>query len=254
MQFCKRILGVKKTTQNDFIYGELGRISFKTRRLYNILKYWVKILHTDNNKYIKKVYELLKLDHERMPNKINWCSLVKDLLCSLGFYEAWLYQGIGHVDLFLINIKQRLNDNFVQNWSNRLNDSSRALFYNTIAVFRLQPYLELINIKKCRIELTKLRVSSHRLHIETGRWAKPVSIPVNERICDLCAVLEDEYHFVLQCPLYSDLRKKHIPSYYRTRPNMIKFTELINTENKNQIRQLGKFVLDAFELRKLCFE
>jgi hypothetical protein len=30
LQFCKKVLGVKKTTQNDFICGELGRFSFKT--------------------------------------------------------------------------------------------------------------------------------------------------------------------------------------------------------------------------------
>ena len=30
MQFCKRLLGVKKSTQNDFVYGELGRMSLQT--------------------------------------------------------------------------------------------------------------------------------------------------------------------------------------------------------------------------------
>ena len=28
LQFCKKLLGVKQSTQNDFIYGELGRINF----------------------------------------------------------------------------------------------------------------------------------------------------------------------------------------------------------------------------------
>ena len=30
LQFCKRLLGVKKTTQNDFVYGELGRTIYIT--------------------------------------------------------------------------------------------------------------------------------------------------------------------------------------------------------------------------------
>ena len=30
LQFCKRLLGVKKTTQNDFVYGEFGRTSLLT--------------------------------------------------------------------------------------------------------------------------------------------------------------------------------------------------------------------------------
>ena len=28
LQFCKRLLGVKQCSQNDFIYGELGQTSF----------------------------------------------------------------------------------------------------------------------------------------------------------------------------------------------------------------------------------
>ena len=42
LQFCKKILGVKQTTQNDFIYGELGRIDFQSQRYINIIKYLVK--------------------------------------------------------------------------------------------------------------------------------------------------------------------------------------------------------------------
>ena len=41
-QFCKKILGVKKTTQNDFVYGELGRVNYATKRLFIIVKYWFK--------------------------------------------------------------------------------------------------------------------------------------------------------------------------------------------------------------------
>ena len=52
LQFCKRLLGVKKTTQNDFIYGELGRTSCITKRYILIIKYWFKILLSEDVKYI----------------------------------------------------------------------------------------------------------------------------------------------------------------------------------------------------------
>lgn len=38
LQFCKRILAVKQSTQNDFIYGELGRTPFQTKQYLNIIK------------------------------------------------------------------------------------------------------------------------------------------------------------------------------------------------------------------------
>ena len=39
LSFCKKLLGVKKSMQNDFIYGEFGRISFQTKRYFIIIKY-----------------------------------------------------------------------------------------------------------------------------------------------------------------------------------------------------------------------
>ena len=66
------------------------------------------------------------------------------------------------------------------------------------------------NIPKLRYSLTRLRVSSHRLNIECGRWTRPNIIPVNERKCQNCNVLEDEYHFVLECSLYNELRKQYL--------------------------------------------
>jgi len=38
LEFCKSLLGVKKCTLNNFVYGEL--------------KCWVKILHDNDNKYV----------------------------------------------------------------------------------------------------------------------------------------------------------------------------------------------------------
>ena len=31
---------VKRSTQNDFVYGELGRIDFQCMRYFNIIIYW----------------------------------------------------------------------------------------------------------------------------------------------------------------------------------------------------------------------
>ena len=92
MRFCKRTLGVKRTTQNDFIYGELGRIPLQTMRYYNIIKYWIKILHANENRFIKKVYLMLMQNIADSPNKKNWCSLRRGLLSNLGFYDVGFFK------------------------------------------------------------------------------------------------------------------------------------------------------------------
>ena len=90
--------------------------------------------------------------------------------------------------------------------------------------------------------MTKLRVSAHRLSIESGRWSKTNPTPLSERNCVFCNLLEDEYHFVLEGNLYNTLRKLYIPKYFRTRPNMLKMYELINTGNSKILKNLSIFI------------
>ena len=58
-----------------------------------------------------------------------------------------------------------------------------------------------------------------------------------------------EYHFVLECRMYTELRRKYIAKYYRHRPSMFKFVELINTSNTRYLKNLGAFVYQAFKTR-----
>ena len=128
LQFCKQLPGVKKSTQNDFVYGELARTTLITKRYLVIVKYWFKILMSNDNKYINLIYRMMLSDMESRPSTVNWASLVKHLLLSLGFYEVWLAQGVGNYNAFISIFKQRLTDTFVQNWHSRLQSSTRAVF------------------------------------------------------------------------------------------------------------------------------
>ena len=92
-------------------------------------------------------------------------------------------------------------------------------------------------------------MSSHRLRIEFGRWTRPRSTPINERICSMCNVLEDEFHFIFECPLYFHLRVKYIKKYYWKHPSMMKLIELCKTDNVIEIKNFSKYVYYAFDVR-----
>ena len=85
-------------------------------------------------------------------------------------------------------------------------------------------YKNLVTIRKCRIALTILRVSSHRLQIEAGRWSKPHSTLRNERLCSICNKLEDEFHLLFECTLYNKLRQELIKPFHH-----------VNTPNNNRM-------------------
>ena len=73
--------------------------------------------------------------------------------------------------------------------------------------FDLENYLDCIENKKFRIVLSKFRLSSLDLAAERGRYDDKNR---NDRICKLCngSLIENEYHFLLVCPLYRELRQR----------------------------------------------
>ena len=98
--FVKKLLGVKKSTQNDFVFGEFGRTTLLVRRYYIIIKYWFKVLTANEGEYIKYIYNIMLSDLDVRPDTKNWAYLIRDLLSNLGFYDVWLNQGVGNVQLF----------------------------------------------------------------------------------------------------------------------------------------------------------
>ena len=99
----------------------------------------------------------------------------------------------------------------------------------------------------CKSQIFKIRLSSHNLFIESGRSQY---IPRSERICQLCnTVIEDEFHFVLKCPVYFDLwKKKYIKQYYWRRPSVFKLVQLLSVNNVKELCALGKFIRDVFKV------
>ena len=58
LKFCKQLLGVKQTTQNDFVYGELDRYPLIVHRQYRIIKFWLKNVKGENRKFTKMCYDV----------------------------------------------------------------------------------------------------------------------------------------------------------------------------------------------------
>lgn len=89
--------------------------------------------------------------------------------------------------------------------------SSKRAFYNDI-----NPTGDIHNIyllkenfvpEHTRVAFTRLRLVSHRLRIETGRWAR---LPKERRTC-ICdnASIQDEVHAIFQCTLTRHIREKY---------------------------------------------
>ena len=56
--------------------------------------------------------------------------------------------------------------------------------------------------------LTRFRVGAHALAVEVGRYHKPSPLPLGQRLCVFCNMVEDELHFLCICHKYNTLRKQ----------------------------------------------
>ena len=95
--------------------------------------------------------------------------------------------------------------------------------------------------KKHWSTLLKFRLSNHRLPIETGRQD---NIPLAERKCNLCEKndIGENFHYLFVCSHFNSDRKQFLKPYFYKRPNMIKFKELLTTENGKLLIKLSDFV------------
>ena len=109
-------------------------------------------------------------------------------------------------------------------------------------------YLNCIKNCKFRNALCKFRLSANSLEIETGRYN---ATPLEQRICKFCTSphVENEYHFLLVCPIYTQLRRKFLPRFCWSFVNINKFKNIMSSNFEHSILNLAKFIFYAFKLR-----
>ena len=84
----KQILGVRRQTSNNMVYGEVGRVPLSVLRKVRILKYWYKIL-SSRDTLLLKVYSQQVNSLMQGSTENNWVLQLKTLLNKLGFTYLW---------------------------------------------------------------------------------------------------------------------------------------------------------------------
>ena len=96
----------------------------------------------------------------------------------------------------------------VQELKENIRSSERSKFktYRDINLKMEKPDLYNLDIPEhMRIKVTRFRLSSHNLKIETGRWSR---IPRDNRLCG-CGEIQTERHVVEACCLTTHIRHKY---------------------------------------------
>lgn len=238
LSFLKSLLCVKSSTPNCFVYGELGVYPLILERKYRIVKFWLKILRSNDESFLKKMYMDMILSYNVHPQRVSWVKLLRNMLFQYGFGYVWLNQNVFSETSFLKEFRQRIHDTHLQEWHTELGLTSNFRLYKHIKqIFKFEDYLHIYN-RTFRIAITKIRLSSHLFFIERGRWNRP-KIEANDRKCTVCDIREDEYHCLIECPRFMNERKGCLPVSLRHRPSMYEFINVLKCSDKDTYNTLG---------------
>ena len=202
----KQLLGVRKSTCNDLCYLEVGMPTLKA------------IVMDKQRKFFKSMWR----ERSGMGDD-PWVHVMKLTLEYNSPTSKYLSDLISidkdDIKEDLLNLKQGVRES----------NSSRRLTYKSLnsELGVHDAYTKKININdRYRISFTRLRLSSHNLAIETGRWNRRGRglLPVEERLC-LCGEVQTELHVVESCPVTYDIRTHYnINSFQQILDNDVQTT------------------------------
>ena len=66
-------------------------------------------------------------------------------------------------------------------------------------------------------------------------WERYLGTERDDRICELCRFhrLGDEYHYVLECTYFDDLREKSLPRDLFAAPSTVKFQTVMSSSSRH---------------------
>ena len=289
------ILGVSMRAPNRGVYGDLGWLPFWVRAAHQATAMWTRITEMSSSAVVRKAMQVQR--QLVQDGKDCWLRRFKDTLhrtstCGIDKWNAWM----DNVDFSVIcsrtegyaSGKFRLvrweddclkvyHEVAVSEWQYEVTriDSKHGKGRNKLRTYTLfeqewgyEPYISHINNRDRRVLLSKFRLGICPLRIETGRYENSgrnsKGIPEQDRKCECCTLdkVEDEYHFLLQCPAYSERRTclLHIVQAKLGFSNEVihqassergeVFCNIMQSIDKDIINAVASYIWDAFKLRE----
>ena len=221
----------------------MGWVNVKYHFYLCAVRFWNRLLQMNNERLTKKVaeYQLINI------NDCNWVGNFYNILDKIGKTDKL----IESKELNLTDTENDFLDLMHEEWSNNVGFKPKLRNYIKYKQnINAESYVTCNITRSQRSLLTQLTMGILPLHIETGRYFRK---PLAERLCLLCDqnLVEDEYHFLCQCPLYQVERRtlcNYIPNFESLVPNE-QFIKLMTCETKF----LAKYVENCWSKRKDIF-
>ena len=198
--FMKRSLHVRRSTPDDIVLCELGQVPLNLFWQKMILNYVARLVELPNDRLVKKAFT-----HANAV-KTRWFQLVFSWLHNHNF-QSILAEGTFSVSSAVDILRDNWLSSVCQSSTRKVSFYVDNMFFDSD---HMASYLGALPPSAPLFALIKFRLGAHVLRIETDRWLVPTP-PRESRICCHCAMqaVEDEQHFLFDCPFYSVIRGQH---------------------------------------------
>ena len=236
-------LGVHKYAPNAGLYSDVGWLSPKYSRYICMLRTWNRFIDMDANRLTKKICL-----YDKQLGIKNWSSEIEYILQKLDLLHT--YNNMEVCDISIV--KEKLYKLMQKEWVHEVKNKPKL---RTYVMFKdnldTEDYVKYNFSRHSRSVLAQFRLGILPIRVETGRFR---NLELKDRICELCnnQQIEDEIHFLCQCPLYHNTRKILFDRAEAKCPEFIqmniqsKFSFLV----KNMWREVANFLVSALKTRQ----
>ena len=253
LKMLKWILGVHKKANNNFCYGDTGRLPWALSVLPQCLRYFDRVSQA--------------LEGPKCVNTLIHHAFQEQMKMKLSWYVTWKeiskqQQDTPTQSSSTLDFHQNL---FISQWQTNLSKQNKMAFYRQIKhSFGEEAYLGLQN-RSHRSHIAKIRSSSHDLKIEKGRYT--YSGNYADPACKLCRfccnnsdgtmtiflnlpfcedlIFETEEHALTECPAYHHLRTA-LSENLKSLLMLKEYGLIMSTHHMNE---LGRYLSDCHRLR-----
>ena len=256
LKYMRMLLKVNNSTPKCMLYGELGRLPLKYNVELRMINFWYRLISGNKRKISYNMYQLLfKLDDFGVYHS-EWITKLKEIIQKCNLYDkCWIEQENQDLfseislDMFKTKAKNNLRQWYEHSWRNDVQNSSKCIFYKEFKQeLKIEKYLLILDHPD-RINLTKFRLSNHKLPVEIGRHNNIIR---KERLCEFCDKndIGDEYHYFFSCSKFMQEINKLIPKNCIKHPSVKGFCDLLATNSSNTMRKLAtmcKIIMSCFK-------
>ncbi|MEW8548127.1 MAG: reverse transcriptase family protein, partial [Candidatus Thiodiazotropha sp.] len=240
-KYCKQLLHLKSSTPKVMVYGELGRYPMQLYIKSRMVSFWAKILCGKKDKLAFTLYKVLYQLDSYGEYHSQWLDTIRTTLRNVGLGEFWDNQfNYAKMNNLKERVDKALRETYIQTWHDQTDKMSKCLNYRLYKTeYECESYFSKLPMS-LGIYFSRFRCMNHRLPIEFGRFSR---LERAKRKCKLCGSgdLGDEFHYLFKCSYFKRQRKKSIPMKYLKNPNVLKFHELMNTEDVLLLTKVASF-------------